>query len=66
MSRYVENMNRHVHSRHMVEQDMDWLKEFRDDPDYPGPDAEPGHDNDDNEQPSHHGGIQQIIIGGES
>lgn len=41
MSRYVENMNRHVHSRHMVEQDMDWLKEFRDDPDYPGPDAEP-------------------------
>lgn len=50
MSRYVENMNRHVHSRHMVEQDMDWLKEFRDD----------------NEQPSHHGGIQQIIIGGES
>ncbi|MDB6593285.1 hypothetical protein PMO97_10000 [Bifidobacterium longum] len=27
---------------------------------------EPGHDNDDNEQPSHHGGIQQIIIGGES
>lgn len=24
MSRYVENMNRHVHSRHMVEQDMDW------------------------------------------
>lgn len=36
MSRYVENMNRHVHSRHMVEQDMDWLKEFRDDPDYPG------------------------------
>ena len=27
---------------------------------------EPGHYNDDNEQPSHHGGIQQIIIGGES
>lgn len=41
MSRYVENMNRHVHSRHMVEQDLDWLKEFRDDPDYPGPDSEP-------------------------
>lgn len=96
MSRYVENMNRHVHSRHMVEQDMDWLKEFRwavecyppqryvqnvanmrhlwildNEPRFgwkqpTGHAPEPGHDNDDNEQPSHHGGIQQIIIGGES
>lgn len=41
MGRYVEYMKRHVHSRHMVEQSMDWLAEFRDDPDYPGPDAEP-------------------------
>ena len=41
MGRYVENMRNHVHSRHMVEQSLDWLEEMREEPDYPGPEAEP-------------------------
>ncbi|RSX56750.1 DUF7694 domain-containing protein [Bifidobacterium samirii] len=41
MSRFVENMARHVHSRRMVEQDMGWLEEFRDDPDWPQGAVEP-------------------------
>lgn len=41
MSRYIENPARRVHSRHMVEQPMDWLDEFLQDDEHPGPDAEP-------------------------
>lgn len=98
MSRYVENMNRHVHSRHMANRtwtgsrnsattptilartrkryvqnvaNMRHLWILDNEPRFgwkqpTGHAPEPGHDNDDNEQPSHHGGIQQIIIGGES
>ena len=41
MSRFVENMARHVHSRRMAEQDMGWLEKCRDDPDWPQGASEP-------------------------